>query len=166
MSRKRLSKEEQLIAATKRRYEQSCKPPFKGGEYQPSPWTIRMWEAETQALEEQEKTLKHQNEFQGAINKHLREAHNLKKQALKREAGLKPANATERQKANARHQQIREIAADVVSTEKRPLRMTIGWLADKVQARATKIESLKVRGSVVSTRTIRRALRAAPSKKV
>jgi hypothetical protein len=132
----------------------------------PSPRAIRMQEEEIKLLEDQEKRLKQQNEEYAKMLRHLQEAHKLKKQALKREAGLKPANATERQKANARHQQIREIAADVVSTEKRPLRMTTGWLADKVRARATKIESLKVRGSVVSPRTIRRALRAAPSKKV
>ena len=121
----------------------------------PSPWAIRQ-EAEIQKLlEDQEKMLKH-----------LRGALKLQKQAEKRQAGLESSSITEQQKAKARYRRLCEIAREVMNTEKLPLRMTTGWLADKVRARATKIESLKVRGSVVSTRTIRRALRAAPIKKV
>jgi hypothetical protein len=166
MSRKRLSKEERLIAATSRRAARYWKPPFKGGEYQPSPSTIRMWEEEQKLLEDQERRLKQQNEDYEKMLRHLGEAQNLKKQALKREAGLKSSGITKQQKAKARHQRLCEIAREVMNTEKLPLRMTDDWLAKKVQARAAKVEGLKIRGKPPSTRTIKRALKPVPSNKV
>jgi hypothetical protein len=56
--------------------------------------------------------------------------------------------------AKSRHRRLREIAAEVLRTEKQPLKRTADWLAKRVKARAANIEELKD----PSITTIKRAL--------
>jgi hypothetical protein len=112
-----------------------------------------MQEEEIRKLEDQEKMLKHQNEFREKINKHLREGLNLQKQALERQAGLKSKNAMRRQAAAVRHLLYCNIAAKLAAENPRLQKATRSLLVQAVR------RELVRRGlSDVSARTIRRAL--------